>query len=116
MTAAATGDTATPDFGPLAGLRILELGHFVAAPFCTRLLADLGAEVIKVEPPGAGDPVRQWGARVDESGQGAWWSVHGRGKRCVTLDLKRLRAKELALGLVARCDALVENFRPGQLD
>jgi formyl-CoA transferase len=100
--------------GPLAGLRVLELGHFVAAPFCTRLLADLGADVVKVEPPGGGDPVRQWGARY--KGDSAWWSVHGRNKRCVTLDLKKPRAKELALRLAARSDALVENFRPGQLD
>jgi crotonobetainyl-CoA:carnitine CoA-transferase CaiB-like acyl-CoA transferase len=100
--------------GPLAGLRILELGHFVAAPFCTRLLGDLGADVIKVEPPGAGDPVRQWGAR--HQGQSAWWSVHGRNKRCVTLDLKKPRAQELVLRLAAESDALVENFRPGQLD
>ena len=93
---------------------VLELGHFVAAPFCTRLLADLGADVIKVEPPGAGDPVRQWGAR--HKGDSAWWSVHGRNKHCVTLDLKKPRARELALQLAARSDALVENFRPGQLE
>ncbi|MBC9179148.1 CaiB/BaiF CoA transferase family protein [Pseudoroseomonas ludipueritiae] len=106
------GDTAAA--GPLSGLRVLELGHFVAAPFCTRLLGDLGADVIKVEPPGAGDPVRQWGAR--HQGHSAWWSVHGRNKRCITLDLKKPRAKELALRLAAQSDALVENFRPGQLD
>ncbi len=100
--------------GPLSGLRILELGHFVAAPFCTRLLGDLGADVIKVEPPGAGDPVRQWGAR--HKGQSAWWSVHGRNKRCITLDLKKPRAREIVLRLVGQSDALVENFRPGQLD
>src|SRR5215213_11151298 len=100
--------------GPLAGLRILELGHFVAAPFCTRLLGDLGADVIKVEPPRTGDPVRQWGARF--KGESAWWSVHGRNKRCVTLNLKHPRARELALRLAAQSDALVENFRPGQLD
>ncbi|MBV8093285.1 MAG: CoA transferase [Acetobacteraceae bacterium] len=99
--------------GPLAGLRIIEFGHFVAAPFCTRLLADLGAEVIKVEPPDTGDPARQWGARYQ--GQSAWWSVHARNKYCVTLDLKKPRATEIALRLVAQCDALVENFRPGQL-
>ena len=77
MTTSSTGA------GPLSGLRVLELGHFVAAPFCTRLLGDLGADVIKVEPPDAGDPVRQWGAR--HKGDSAWWSVHGRNKRCVTL-------------------------------
>src|SRR5215210_3556029 len=108
MTTSSTGA------GPLSGLRVLELGHFVAAPFCTRLLGDLGADVVKVEPPGAGDPVRQWGARY--KGDSAWWSVHGRNKRCVTLNLKHPRARELALGLAARSDALVENFRPGQLD
>ena len=104
----------TEGTGPLAGVRVIELGHFVAAPFCTRLLGDLGADVIKVEPPGAGDPVRQWGTRV--KGQSVWWSVHGRNKRCITLDLKKPRAKDIVLGLVAQCDVLVENFRPGQLD
>ena len=99
--------------GPLAGLRVLELGHFVAAPFCTRLLADLGADVVKVEPPG-GDPVRQWGQLVD--GHAPWWSMHGRNKRSVTLNLKHPEARAIALALAARSDVLVENFRPGQLD
>lgn len=99
--------------GPLSGLRVVEIGHFVAAPFCTRLLGDLGADVIKIEPRG-GDPVRQWGAMVD--GRSAWWSMHGRNKRCITLDLKQPRAKDVVLRLVAEADALVENFRPGQLD
>jgi formyl-CoA transferase len=98
--------------GPLAGLRVIELGHFVAAPFCTRLLGDLGAEVIKIEPP-AGDPVRQWGEQ--HNGHSLWWSVHGRNKRSVALDLKRKEAIGIVLRLVARSDALVENFRPGQL-
>ena len=98
--------------GPLAGFRVLELGHYVAAPFATRLLGDLGAEVVKVEPPG-GDPVRQWGARY--RGSAPWWSVHARNKRCITLDLKRPGAREVVLDLVRSCDALVENHRPGQL-
>ena len=97
---------------PLAGVRVLELGHYVAAPFATRLLADLGAEVIKVEPPG-GDPVRQWGARF--KGSAPWWSVHARNKRCISLDLKKPDGRAVVLDLVRRCDALVENFRPGQL-
>ena len=97
----------------LAGLRVLELGHFIAAPFCTRLLADLGADVIKVEPR-AGDPVRQWGEPV--GGHSLWWSVHGRNKRCITLDLKNPKARALVLQLVAQCDAVVENFRPGHLE
>ncbi len=100
-------------FGPLTGLRVLELGHFVAAPFCARLLADLGAEVIKVEPPG-GDPVRQWGRQVEGAGA-PWWSMHARNKRVIALDLKKPRAVEIVLDLLKTCDALVENFRPGQL-
>ncbi len=96
----------------LAGMRVLELGHFVAAPFATRLLADLGAEVIKIEPL-AGDPIRQWGATID--GQSLWWSMHGRNKQSVALDLKHPEAKGLVLRLVAQCDAVIENFRPGQL-
>ena len=98
--------------GPLSGLRVLEIGHFVAAPFCTRLLADLGADVIKIEPP-AGDPVRQWGKQVN--GVAPWWSLHARNKRCITLNLKNKKAIDIVLRLVAECDALVENFRPGQL-
>lgn len=99
--------------GPLAGLRVIEVGHFVAAPFCTRLLGDLGADVIKLEPPGR-DPVRQWGGQV--GGNSVWWSQHARNKRSVTLNLKHPEAAGLLLRLVAKCDALVENFRPGQLE
>ena len=97
--------------GPLVGLKVVEIGHYVAGPFCTRILADLGAEVIKVEPPG-GDPVRGWGAHVD--GNSVWFSVHGRNKLSVELDLKKDRAK--ALALMARADVLVENLRAGQLE
>ena len=97
--------------GPLVGLKVLEIGHYVAAPFCTRILADLGAEVIKIEPPG-GDPFRGWGAAVD--GNSVWFSIHGRNKLSVVLDLKRERAT--ALKLAARADVLVENLRAGQLE
>jgi formyl-CoA transferase len=100
-----------PRSGPLVGLKVVEMGHYIAGPFCTRVLADLGAEVIKVEPPG-GDPVRGWGAKVD--GNPVWFSIHGRNKLSVVLDLKRERAA--ALRLAARADVLVENFRPGQLE
>jgi len=96
----------------LSGLRVLEIGHFVAAPFCTRLLGDLGADIIKVEPP-AGDPVRQWGEMID--GHSLWWSMHGRNKRSVTLNLKSEKAREILLDLVRHCDVVVENLRPGQL-
>jgi crotonobetainyl-CoA:carnitine CoA-transferase CaiB-like acyl-CoA transferase len=98
--------------GILSGLRILEIGHFVAAPFCTRLLADLGADIIKIEPP-SGDPVRQWGQQVN--GTSLWWSIHGRNKRSVTLNLKHPKATAIVQRLIADCDAVVENFRPGQL-
>lgn len=97
----------------LSGLRVLEVGHFVAAPFAARVLADLGADVIKIEPRD-GDPVRQWGEK--QNGHSLWWSVHGRNKRCVTLDLKKEAGRELLLDLVERSDALLENFRPGQLE
>src|SRR5580698_9419673 len=100
-----------PRTGPLVGLKVLEIGHYVAAPFCTRILADLGAEVIKIEPPG-GDPFRGWGAAVD--GNSVWFSIHGRNKLSVVLDLKRER--DTALKLAARADVLVENLRAGQLE
>ena len=98
--------------GPLEGVRVLELGHFIAAPCCTRLLGDLGAEIIKIEPPG-GDPVRTWGAQID--GNSVWWSVHGRNKRSVVVDLKQDGSRDIILKLVSKCDAVVENFRPGYL-
>ena len=101
------------DAFPLAGLRVIEIGHFVAAPFSTRLLADLGADVIKIEPR-EGDPVRSWGEQI--GGNSLWWSVHGRNKRSVTLNLKDPRAKDIVKRLVRTADAVVENFRPGQLD
>lgn len=98
--------------GVLTGVRVLEIGHFVAAPFCTRLLGDLGADIIKIEPP-QGDPVRQWGAQVD--GRSLWWSVHGRNKRSIAIDLKTQAGRDIVLDLVEHCDVVVENFRPGQL-
>ncbi len=98
---------------PLAGLRVVELGHYIAAPFCTRLLADLGAGVIKVEPP-EGDPFRGWGAKKD--GHNVWFSIHGRNKLSVTLDLKAEDGRRRVLALCGRADAVVENFRPGYLD
>ena len=99
--------------GPLSGLRVIEIGHFVAAPFCTRLLGDLGADIIKIEPP-TGDPVREWGGQVD--GNSVWFSQHSRNKKSITLNLKHKRAVDIVLRLCAKADALVENFRPGQMD
>lgn len=97
----------------LGGLCVLEIGHFIAAPFATRILGDLGADIIKVEPP-AGDPARQWGEQVE--GKSLWWSMHGRNKRSIAVDLKHPRARDLILAMVPRCDAVIENFRPGQLE
>ena len=102
-----------PRTGPLVGLKIVEFGHYIAGPFCTRILADLGAEVIKVEPPG-GDPFRGWGTMAH--GSSVWFSVHGRNKLSVELDLKKDRDRDRALALVARADVLVENMRAGQLE
>jgi crotonobetainyl-CoA:carnitine CoA-transferase CaiB-like acyl-CoA transferase len=99
--------------GMLDGLRVLEIGHFVAAPFATRLLADQGADIIKIEPR-TGDPVRQWGEQLD--GKSLWWSQHGRNKRSVSLDLKHPKAKDIVLRLARTSDAVIENFRPGQLE
>jgi crotonobetainyl-CoA:carnitine CoA-transferase CaiB-like acyl-CoA transferase len=96
---------------PLVGLKVLEIGHYIAAPFCTRILADLGAEVIKLEPPG-GDPFRGWGAAKD--GNSVWFSIHGRNKLCIELDLKKDR--DTVLRLAGRADVLVENLRAGQLE
>jgi crotonobetainyl-CoA:carnitine CoA-transferase CaiB-like acyl-CoA transferase len=96
---------------PLVGLKILEIGHYIAAPFCTRILADLGAEVIKLEPPG-GDPFRGWGAAKDR--HSVWFSIHGRNKLSIELDLKKDR--DVLLKLAGRADVLVENLRAGQLE
>lgn len=101
--------------GPLHGLRVLELGMILAGPFAGRLLADLGAEVIKVEAPDRLDPMREWGnGTVD--GRKLWWPVLARNKKCVTLDLRSDEGRELLLELVAKSDAIVENFRPGTLE
>jgi len=98
---------------PLEGFRVVELGHYIAGPFAARLLADMGAEVIKVEPP-EGDPHRGWGSQAN--GHAVWFSIHGRNKLCVSLDLKSEEGRRKVLALAARADALVENFRPGYLE
>jgi formyl-CoA transferase len=101
--------------GPLTGMRVIELGMLIAGPFAGRMLADLGAEVIKVEAPDRLDPMRQWGQCVEE-GRGLWWPVISRNKKHVTIDLRQEAGRELLLSLVARSDAVVENFRPGTLE
>lgn len=111
----ATGQT--PDFarGPLADLRVVEMGVLLAGPFCGQLLADFGAEVIKIEQPGSGDPMREWG-REKSHGKSLWWPVVARNKKSVTLNLREAEGQELARALIARADVLVENFRPGTLE
>ncbi len=101
--------------GPLADLRVLEMGQLLAGPFCGQLLADFGAEVIKLEQPGAGDPMRQWG-REKPHGLSLWWPVVARNKKSVTLNLREPAGQALARELVANADILVENFRPGTLE
>jgi formyl-CoA transferase len=111
MTAPATDFRA----GPLAGLRVIELGTLLAGPFCGQLLGDFGAEVIKVEPPGQGDPMRVWG-REKAHGKSLWWPVVARNKKAITLDLRQQEGQQLLESLVAKADFLVENFRPGTLE
>ena len=100
-----------PNDGPLRGLKVLELGHFIAGPFCTRLLGDLGALVVKAEPPGQGDPFRGWGLKAGE--QTLSWALQARNKKCITLNLKHAEGQALARRLVRWADVVVENFRPG---
>jgi formyl-CoA transferase len=100
--------------GPLAGIKVLELGTLIAGPFCTRLLAEFGAEVIKVEAPDGGDPIRQW--RVLKDGNSLWWSVQSRNKKSITLNMKDPRAQDIARKLAIDADLVVENYRPGVLE
>lgn len=104
-----------PNAGPLDGLLVLELGALVAGPFCGQLLGDYGAEVIKIEPPGQGDPLREWG-QVEVEGRRLWFSVVGRNKRCATLDLRVEDGRDALKALAAKADILVENFRPGTME
>ena len=100
--------------GPLAGVRVVELGMMIAGPFAGRILADLGAEVIKVEAPEKGDPLRDWKHLHD--GTSLWWRVQSRNKRVVTADLRRPEGQALVRALVDKSDVLLENFRPGTLE
>ncbi|WP_163807372.1 CaiB/BaiF CoA transferase family protein [Mycolicibacterium anyangense] len=105
----------TPPKGALDGIRVIEVGTLISGPFAGRLLGDMGADVIKIEPPGSPDPLRTWGqAEVD--GHHFFWTVHARNKRAVTLNLREPRGRELFLKLVERSDIIVENFRPGTLE
>lgn len=99
---------------PLSGYRVIELGQLLAGPFAGSLLAYFGAEVIKVEPPGGGDPLRNW--RVVKDGTSLWWRSLGRNKKCITLDLKTEKGRELVAQLIDGADVLIENFRPGVME
>src|SRR5580692_2530997 len=94
--------------GPLSGLRVVEMGQLIAGPFCGQLLGDLGADVVKVEAPGQGDPMRAWG----QPGYPLFWEILSRNKRTVSLDLRQAAGQDLARRLIAQADILIENFRP----
>jgi crotonobetainyl-CoA:carnitine CoA-transferase CaiB-like acyl-CoA transferase len=98
--------------GPLTDIRLIEMGQLIAGPFCGQLMADMGADVIKVEPPGKGDPMREWG-RGDYP---LWWSVCARNKRCVTANLRVEEGQELVRKLIQGADMVLENFRPGTME
>lgn len=104
----------SPVAGALSGLRVLELGQLIAGPFAAKTLADFGADVIKIEPPGAGDPLRTW--RLLKDGTSVWWQIQARNKRSVALDLKDPASQDIVRRLADESDVLVENFRPGALE
>lgn len=100
--------------GPLTGIRILEMGQFIAGPFTGSILAYYGADVIKIEPPGNGDPIRNW--RTLKDGTSLWWRSIGRNKKSVTLNLREEKGRDIARNLAGQCDVLIENFRPGTME
>jgi formyl-CoA transferase len=112
MTAA---EAASDDSLPLRDIRVIEMGHLIAGPFCCSLLADLGAEVIKIESPDTGDPMRRWGTTQTEP-ESLWWPIIGRNKKSVTIDLHAESGRRRARELIATADVVVENFRPGTLE
>lgn len=108
------GMTTQPPTGPLAGLKVLELGQLIAGPFAGKTLGDFGAEVIKIEPPGEGDPLRGW--RKLHHGTSVWWQVQSRNKQSVVLDLRSEAGRADVRALAAECDVLIENFKPGTME
>ena len=100
--------------GPLQGLKVIELGQLIAGPFAAKTLADFGAEVIKIEPPETGDPLRQW--RLLQNGTSVWWQVQSRNKQSVALDLKDPASRDTVRALIADADVLIENFKPGVME
>jgi formyl-CoA transferase len=106
--------TAAVPAGPLAGLKVVELGQLIAGPFAAKTLADFGADVIKIEAPRTGDPLRQW--RLLKDGTSVWWQVQSRNKRSVALDLRQAEAQGIVRKLALDADVLIENFRPGAME
>ncbi|CDS53549.1 L-carnitine dehydratase/bile acid-inducible protein F [Polaromonas sp. CG9_12] len=106
--------TPSPVPGPLAGLKVLELGQLIAGPFAAKTLADFGADIIKIETPGTGDPLRKW--RLLKDGTSVWWQVQSRNKRSVALDLRQAQAQDIVRRLATESDVLIENFRPGAME
>ena len=100
--------------GALAGLRVVEMGQLIAGPFAGKTLGDFGADVIKIEPPGTGDPLRNW--RLIQDGTSVWWQVQSRNKRSIALDLRNPEGQRIARELIAKADVLIENFRPGTME
>jgi formyl-CoA transferase len=109
------GNSNIPNTGPLAGLRLIEMGTLLAGPFCGQLMGDFGAEIIKIEPPKQGDPMRVWG-REKAHGQSLWWPVVARNKKSVTLNLREAEGQQIARELISKADFLLENFRPGTME
>ncbi|WP_284616161.1 CaiB/BaiF CoA transferase family protein [Aquabacterium humicola] len=107
-------DANLPPAGPLAGLKVLELGQLIAGPFAGKTLGDFGADVIKIEPPGDGDPLRKW--RLLHQGTSVWWQVQSRNKRSVVLDLRTDEGRADVRRLAAEADVLIENFKPGTME
>jgi len=100
--------------GALAGLRVVEMGQLIAGPFAGKTLGEFGADVIKIEAPGAGDPLRNW--RLIQDGTSVWWQVQSRNKRSIALDLRNPEGQQIARELIAKADVLIENFRPGTME
>lgn len=116
MNDAYSSSPPTPASAPaaLSGLRVLEMGQLIAGPFCGKTLGEFGAEVIKIEAPRTGDPLRNW--RMLQDGTSVWWQVQSRNKRSVALDLRSAEGQQIARRLIAEADVLIENFRPGTLE
>ena len=100
--------------GALDGLKVVEMGQLIAGPFAGKTLAEFGADVIKIEPPGSGDPLRNW--RLIQDGTSVWWQVQSRNKRSIALDLRSAEGQDIARKLISQADVLIENFRPGTLE